>query len=110
MSFRNPFGLHPTVLLLASTHFLVDGFGNIFAPLLPLIIPRLNLSLAAAGTLQMLYLMANSVSQLGFGQVADRWGPRVLLFVGPLVAVSVVTLVGVAHSRWAVGAALVIGG
>src|SRR5215204_2482925 len=106
MSFRNPFGLHPTVLLLASTHFLVDGFGNIFAPLLPLIIPRLNLSLAAAGTLQMLYLIANSVSQLGFGHLADRWRPRVLLIIGPLVAVSVVTLVGVAQNVWTVAAAL----
>ena len=109
MRFR-PFGLHPTVVLLASTHFLVDGFGNIFAPLLPLIIPRLNLSLAAAGTLQMLYLMANSVSQLGFGHVADRWRPRVLLMAGPLVAVSVVTFAAVAQNVWTIGAALIIGG
>jgi FSR family fosmidomycin resistance protein-like MFS transporter len=107
---RRPFGLHPTVIVLASTHFLVDGFGNIFAPLLPLILPRLQLSLAAAGTLQMLYLMANSVSQLGFGHIADRWRPRVLLIAGPLVAVSLVTLIGVAHNAWALGAALVAGG
>ena len=72
-------GIHPTVLLLASTHFLVDGFGNMYAPLLPLLIPRLNLSLAAAGTLAMLYQLANSVAQLGFGHLADRWRPRVLL-------------------------------
>jgi MFS transporter, FSR family, fosmidomycin resistance protein len=110
MTLRRPFGLHPTVVLLASTHFLVDGFGNIFAPLLPLIIPRLNLSLAAAGTLQMLYLMANSVAQLGFGHLADRWRPRLLLIIGPLIAVSVVTLVGVAQNVWTVGAALVVGG
>jgi MFS transporter, FSR family, fosmidomycin resistance protein len=103
-------GLHPTVIVLASTHFLVDGFGNIFAPLLPLVIPRLNLSLAAAGTLQMLYLMANSVSQLGFGHVADRWRPRVLLLAGPLLAVTVVTLIGLAQNVWMLGAALIIGG
>ena len=107
---RRLFGLHPTVLVLASTHFLVDGFGNILTPLLPVIIPRLNLSLAAAGTLQMVYLMANSVSQLGFGHVADRWRPRLLLMAGPLVAVSVVTLVGVAHSVWTLGAVLILGG
>ena len=29
-----PFGLHATVLVLASTHFLVDGYGNILTPLL----------------------------------------------------------------------------
>ena len=43
--------LHPTVLLMAGAHFMVDGYGNIYAPLLPLLIPRLGLSLAAAGTL-----------------------------------------------------------
>ena len=53
--------LHPTVLLLGSIHFLVDGFGNVYAPLLPLLIPRLGLSLAAAGTLQMCFQLASSV-------------------------------------------------
>ena len=33
-------------LVLASTHFVVDGYSNIYAPLLPLLIPQLNLSLA----------------------------------------------------------------
>ena len=50
--------IHPTVLLMASAHFMVDGYGNIFAPLLPLLIPRLGLSLAAAGTLCPLWYAA----------------------------------------------------
>ena len=37
--------IHPTILLMACVHMMVDGYGNIFAPLLPLLIPRLNLSL-----------------------------------------------------------------
>ena len=49
--------------------------------------PQLNLSLAGAGTLQMCFQLANSVSQLGFGHLADRWRPRVLLLGGPLVGV-----------------------
>jgi MFS transporter, FSR family, fosmidomycin resistance protein len=104
------FGLHPTVLVLASTHFLVDGYGNIYAPLLPLLIPHLNLSLATAGTLQMCFQMANSVSQLGFGNLADRWRPRVLLVVGPLVAVAILSLVGLATSTWTLALILVAGG
>ena len=32
------FGLHKTVLLLAATHFVGDGYGNILAPRLPLLI------------------------------------------------------------------------
>lgn len=105
-----PFGLHPTVLLLASTHFLVDGFSNILAPLLPLIIPGLHLSLAAAGTIQMCFLMANSVAQLGFGHVADRWRPRVLLAGGPILALSVLPLIGLATTPWILAVILVVGG
>ena len=29
--------LHPTVLLMACAHMMVDGYGNIYAPLLPLL-------------------------------------------------------------------------
>ena len=105
-----PLGLHPTVLLLAGTHFVVDGFSNIYAPLLPLLIPRLNLSLAAAGTLQMCFMMANAVAQLGFGHIADRWRPRALVIGGPLLAVSILALVGLASSPWMLGKILIVGG
>jgi FSR family fosmidomycin resistance protein-like MFS transporter len=105
-----PFGLHRTVLLLAATHFVVDGYGNILAPLLPLLITNLDLSLAAAGTLQMCFQLANSVSQLGFGHIADRWRPRVLLLAGPVLCVSVITLIGLAPSPLVLALVLVLGG
>ncbi|MBI4265537.1 MAG: MFS transporter [Acidobacteria bacterium] len=107
---HGPLHLHPTILLLASMHFLVDGFGNIYAPLLPLLIPRLDLSLAAAGTLQMCFQLANSVAQLGFGHIADRWRPRLLLVTGPIVTVSILTLVGLSTSAWMAAAILIAGG
>jgi FSR family fosmidomycin resistance protein-like MFS transporter len=103
-------GLHPTVAVLASIHFVVDGYGNVLPPLLPLLIPKLQLSLAAAGALQMCFQLANSVSQLGFGYLADRWRPRLLLVCGPLVAVALLPFVGVAPSFAALAAVLVIGG
>jgi FSR family fosmidomycin resistance protein-like MFS transporter len=102
--------LHPTVLLLAGTHFIVDGYSNIYAPLLPLLIPRLDLSLAAAGTLMMCFQMANSVAQLGFGHIADSWRPRVLLVVGPLIAVALLPFIGMTNSVWSLAAVLVVGG
>jgi len=103
-------GLHPTVLLLASTHFIVDGFGNIYAPLLPLLIPHLNLSLAGAGTLQMCFQLANSVAQLGFGHIADRWRPRALVVVGPVVTVVGLALIGLAPSALVLAIILIGGG
>src|SRR5688572_5896333 len=102
--------LHPTVLLMACAHMMVDGYGNIFAPLLPLLIPRLDLSLAAAGTLTMLFQLSASVAQVGFGHLADRWRPRLLVMAGPVVAVSILSLTGLATSPLALAAILVVGG
>lgn len=107
---KSRFGLHPTTLLLAGTHLLVDGYGNIYAPLLPLLVPRLGLSLATVGTLQMCFQLANSVTQLGFGTLADRWRPRVLLRAGPIVAIAAMTLIGLAPNVWTLAAVLVLGG
>jgi FSR family fosmidomycin resistance protein-like MFS transporter len=102
--------LHPTVLFVASVHFVVDGYGNIFAPLLPLLIPRLGLSLAAAGTLTMLFQLSASVSQIAFGHLADRWRPRLLLMAGPIVSVLVLSFVGASTSIQMAAAILIIGG
>ncbi len=102
--------LHPTVVRMASAHMMVDGYGNIYAPLLPLLIPRLGLTLAMAGAFAMLFQLAASVSQLGFGHVADRWRPRLLLMVGPFVAVGVLSFVGVASSKLMLAAVLMCGG
>ena len=103
-------GLAPAVVTLASTHFVVDAYNNIYAPLLPLFIPRLGLSLTAVGTLAMCFQMASSVAQLGFGTLADRWRPRVLLVAGPLLSVVVLSFVGWAESAVMLGALLVLGG
>ncbi len=104
------FGLPPAVTTMAATHFVVDGFSNIYAPLLPILIPSLGLTLATAGLLQTCLQLANSVSQLAFGALADRWRPRVLLVAGPLVSVAAFSLIGLAPNVWAVAAVLVVGG
>jgi len=102
--------IDPVVYRLAGTHGIADAYSNLFSPLLPAIIPRLNLSLAAAGFLIMLYQLAGSVSQLAFGPVADRWKPRVFLVAGPILSVSVLSLVGLAWSPATLAAVLVVGG
>ncbi len=95
---------------MAGAHVMVDGYSNIYAPMLPLLIPRLGLTLAAAGTLTMLFQLAASVAQVGFGHVADRWRPRALVMIGPVVSVSLLSLIGLATSKAALAAILVAGG
>src|SRR5687767_9929877 len=81
-----------------------------YAPLLPLLIPQLGLSLKTVGVLAMLYQLATSVAQLPFGTLADRWRPRVLLMAGPVLSVSVLSLLGTATSVPMLAAFLLIGG
>jgi FSR family fosmidomycin resistance protein-like MFS transporter len=95
---------------MASAHVMVDGYGNIYAPLLPLLIPKLGLSLAGAGTLTMLFQLSASVAQIGFGRLADRWRPRVLVMVGPVLSVSVLSLIGLAPTPAALALVLIVGG
>ncbi len=95
---------------MASAHLMVDGYGNIYAPLLPLLIPKHGLSLADAGTLTMLFQMSASVAQIGFGRLADRWRPRVLVMAGPVVSVTILSLLGLATSPVMLAAVLVVGG
>lgn len=98
-----------TVLVLSGTHLVSDLFSNIYAPLLPLFIPRLGLSLAAAGSIAAATQIAGSVAQLFFGPLADRWRPKVLAIVGPIVAVVFLSLAGLATSPLMLGAILVVG-
>ena len=110
MSTRGWLDLDTRIWKVASTHLVVDAYTNLYAPLLPLLIPHLNLSLATAGTLAMAFQMSNSVSQLGFGALADRWKPRALILGGPLLAVAVLSFVGMATTPLVLGAILVLGG
>jgi FSR family fosmidomycin resistance protein-like MFS transporter len=102
--------LNSTVLFVATVHFIVDGYGNIFAPLLPLLMPKLGLSFAEAGTLTMLFQMSASVSQVGFGHLADRWRPRLLLVAGPIVSVVILSFVGASTSMLMAAVILIAGG
>jgi FSR family fosmidomycin resistance protein-like MFS transporter len=104
------FRLHSAIWATASTHFVVDCYGNMFAPLLPLLIPQLNLSLKTVGVLAMCYQLASSVSQLAFGTLADRWRPRVLLMAGPVLSVVVLSAIGTSTNVPMLAALLLIGG
>jgi MFS transporter, FSR family, fosmidomycin resistance protein len=58
----------------------------------------------------MLFQLAASVAQVGFGYLADRWRPRLLLVAGPVVAVTGLSLVGLATSPAMLAAILIAGG
>jgi len=63
-----------------------------------------------AGTLAMVFQIASSVSQLGFGALADRGHARRLLLSGPLLSVFVLSGVASSSSTAMLAALLVVGG
>lgn len=97
------------VWALSAAHLINDTFANIYAPLLPVFIPALGLSLAAAGAIAMAYQVANSVAQMVFGPLADRWRKRAFVIGGPFVAVAVLSLAGVATSAMTLGLIVIVG-
>lgn len=100
----------PGIIRVATAHLIVDGYTNVYAPLLPLLIPRLDLSLYVAGVLAMVFQLAASVSQLGFGRLADRWHPRRMLIAGPILTVVMLSLIGVAPTKAWLAVVLIVGG
>ena len=83
----------------AAGHFTVDGYGNFLAPLLPLLAPKLGLSLVAVGGLASILGVSSSLIQPLFGFWADRVGvelgelaeaarPRLLVAEDPAGAVA----------------------
>ena len=89
---------------------MVDAFSNMYAPLLPLLMPKLGMSLQAAGTLMMVFQASSSLTQLAFGRLADRGHARALLVAGPLVSALVLSLIGLVDRQALLAVVLVCGG
>lgn len=80
--------------LLFLGHLVNDGYASFFAPLLPLLIDRLDLSLSMAGLLGTTCILINSLSQPGLGYLIDRAQRPLLVTVGPLLTISAMSLIG----------------
>lgn len=102
--------LHPVVRRLAVGHFAVDWFSNTLPPLLPLLVPRLGLTLAGTGALAMVLQLSTSVAQVLFGGWADRGVAVRLARVGLVCAALGLGTIGLLHTWWGLVAALVVGG
>ncbi|MBT4099757.1 MAG: MFS transporter [Gemmatimonadetes bacterium] len=97
------------LLLVSLAHFCVDSYATMLAPVLPLVIDRLGLSLASAGILGTIVSACN-LSQPLLGMWADRMRRRWLVIGGLGLAAIFTPLMGIAPSYYPLVAALTIGG
>ncbi len=75
-----------SLLLLSLGHLLTDIHGLFIPVLLPEIVPRLGISLTAAGLLNSVGGFVNMMGQLVFGHFSDRTARPVFMALGPLCA------------------------
>jgi FSR family fosmidomycin resistance protein-like MFS transporter len=94
------------VLTLAGAHLVHDVFTAFIAPLLPLLIERMNLTLLQAGMLMLMTQLPSMLNPL-IGALADRGGfTRVLVIVTPAISGAGVCAMGLAPSYGALCAML----
>lgn len=83
---------------IAVAHGLNDLYAAFLHPLLPRIMERLGLNIALAATLAMTLSLAASLVQPAMGHLADRYGRRTFIVMGPVLSAVFLSLIGVAPS------------
>lgn len=97
-------------IAVAAAHGANDLYAAFLHPLLPRIMDRLGLSVALAATLAMTLSLASSLLQPVMGHLADRYGARLFVVLGPLLSGVFLSLIGWAPSFGILLLLLVLGG
>jgi FSR family fosmidomycin resistance protein-like MFS transporter len=83
------------ILLLSFSHFIHDVYSSFLAPLLPLLIEKLSLSLTQAGTLSAVMQLPALMNPF-IGLLADRVSLRYFVIFAPMMTAIPMSLIGVA--------------
>jgi len=85
------------ILVLSVCHFIHDTYSSFFAPLLPLLIEKLSLSLTQAGFLSTVMQIPALINPL-LGSLADRTSVRYFIILAPAMTAIPMSLLGLAPS------------
>ena len=97
------------VLAVSLAHFVHDTYTAFLAPLLPLLIQRLQLSLALAGSLTF-FLQVPSLLNPVIGYLDDRLNLRCLVYIAPGLTGTLMSCLGFAGSYWSLAGLLLATG
>lgn len=96
--------------LVALAHGVNDAYASFLSPLLPRIMEKMGLSITLAATLAVTLSLAASALQPLMGYLADRYGRRVFVVLGPLLSGVFLSMVGLAPTFWILVGLLLLGG
>jgi len=85
------------ILILSICHFIHDTYSSFFAPLLPLLIEKLSLTLTQAGFLSTVMQLPALMNPL-LGSLADRTSVRYFIILAPATTAIPMCLLGLAPS------------
>jgi len=99
-----------SVAVIAIGHGVTDLFANFLAALLPFFVDKFSLSKTSIGVMISVTGISNSMLQVVFGYVGDRWGRKLFLVSGPAIAGIFMTFIGISPSYHVLIFILIIGG
>ena len=109
-SLRNSILLGKRIWPVLLGHFTNDFYANILPALLPILLVKLDLSLALVGFLASGFLIAGSFAQLIFGVLNDRFRRFNFMFVGIALTGIFLSLAGLLTNYWLLMVAVAIAG
>ena len=107
---RRTFSPWLVLALLGATHFLVDIVAGTTNPLWPALEGSLGLGTGGLLWVYVVWQIATSFSQLLFGWWADRNPSRWLIWCGPLLAILLISCVGLVESAAGLAVLFAVGG
>jgi len=107
---RTALGTAGLTVLLTTAHAVNDAFANILPVFLPTLQIRFGLGEAALAGFVALISFSSNVLQAFAGALADRWGRRRAAALGLIVGASLMSLLPVVPTVWALFLVLAIGG
>lgn len=107
---RTALGAAGLTVLLTTAHAVNDAFANILPVFLPTLQIRFGLGEAALAGFVALISFSSNVLQAFAGALADRWGRRRAAAAGLIVGSSLMSLLAVVPTVWALFLVLAIGG
>ena len=97
------------VITISSGHFIHDVYSAFLAPLLPLIIEKLPLSLTAAGSLSA-YMQLPAILTPFIGHLSDKYNLRYLVIFAPGLAATAMSAIGLAPNYGILALLLLLAG
>jgi MFS transporter, FSR family, fosmidomycin resistance protein len=98
------------LFLATAGHFTNDFYNGFLAPLLPILVVNLDMSLTSAGLLWSIFSISNSLIQPLGGWIADKMGRNYFILIGPILAGVFMAFIGWVNYYWTLVVILCISG